>query len=378
MSATPTGNIIEIGLPNISDNSNISEYEQAQKSLLHVDIVAMKPKPLYNLKLFNLVRDHNYPNTLRIYFESNNSNISESFHNNVDGHFLKSLVNKGVKMREMMQMFDIKQGKGIIGGAINDLGSVVGKVAGSNVENFFESYLTGVQFDIPKIWQGSTASIGYTIKTKLLVNNPADTNEVIDRFVNPLQNILKLSLPIAISNRKTQAKVSQLNAKNSITNTNKYDAGAGTGYIWPPFISAISPGLFYVPEGIITDVTVDKGPNDSLSIAGTPMIIEVTIKFESIRNVVTQHESGEGTDAGLKLNLNSYLGNIEQSTQYAASPKQTSNKTGSSTPIKSTTSSLPAKNTTSTTASSTNTATTASTSAESLPPVMNFKQYAEI
>jgi hypothetical protein len=293
--------VIEIGLPLVNKVPEVNEYDIARNTLPYVDLYPLDTSMVDGvsdgLLLYKLVPAQNGPPRLRIYFQHNGP-ITETFNNNLTDSFLASILRVSNSLSQITQILGnvpVHEFFGQLANQIPILGPILtGITAGTfnmlpeTMQNAILSALRGDRFELPKIWQDSTATISYQITTTLTCNNPRDDVEYRQRIVEPLKYLLMYTLPRTVTN-------------NSVT------------YMWPFFVMADAGALFWVPEGIITDLTIEKAPEQgTLSVyANRPSMVNVRLTITSVRNTVVQ--SYQGNVSNLKLTLDSYVGKLQSS-----------------------------------------------------------------
>ena len=292
-----SGGEVVIGLPPINTyyTNYIDEKELAKKTRPYVDIFPKEPKridPVKAYKIFEL-RKASGP-TLRVYFDPNTS-FTESFQNIITDHFLSSIIRPAEKAIQLVQSLGGEKGvadlinkiekSSLIGSTIIGGLKTIGGMLPQRVTNLLQDIAYGYKYDFPKVWQDSSFNMQHTINTTLYCDNPDDDGAYQKSIVRPIQLLLKYVLPRVTS-----------------TSHDKYE--------WPYFCEAKAPGVFHLPEAIITDITIEKGAHNSLSYVGRPSIVDVRITFTPIHTVMVQ---GKGAD--FSYTLDKYVSDLKSKKQ---------------------------------------------------------------
>jgi len=270
--------ILEIGLPlvNATDLEGVDEYEFARNTLPYVDLTPMDTTSVESfsegLRLYKLKKITDIPR-IRIYFEHEGS-ITESYTNELSETFLSTILRPFERMGQVTQILG-QPVTGVVKDLIDEIpiiGNITTKTIGGMyktlpdwIQSAIQTSLHGDHFELPKLWGGSNANISYNLSFRLYCNNPQNDNEYVSRIVNPIYLLLRYTLPRAASKK-------------------------GVTFKWPPFVMADAGALFFVPEGMITDLTFEKAPEaGTLSVtANRPSMVNVRMTITSIRNILPQ------------------------------------------------------------------------------------------
>jgi len=242
-------------------------------------IFPMKPRLEASFRLFrlepvnpDLVPDA--PKPMIVYFSP--TTIQETYTNELTENFLAEILRYSGRLGQISQMLGIKpedilQG---VGGLLGSFVNITGSQALSRIGQAIAATLTGTRFDLPKVWADSRAEVTKELRIRLHCNSPGNDTEYRKYIVEPLVNILKFVLPICT---------------------------VAEHYRWPYFCKAEAPGLFTLPEAMVTNVTVDKGISVLFGANNRPAEVEVTMQITSVRNVMVNDASQTQTDIVYKL-----------------------------------------------------------------------------
>ncbi len=309
---TPTQSYVIIGLPLYSTTPSLDgdDINAATISYPYVDVIPYLPTfnknaatstDLQNLVTFN-VETSEQP--LRIYFEP--TSFSDTFTNTLANSFVSSMFSETSKLGQSLQQLGIDIGP-LAKSLGNELTNFVNQHGGgisNNGSSVLKKLVTGITeapagylYMFPKIWGGSNAQLSYTIKTRLICNNPGSDSEYTDSILTPIEKLLRLSTP----------------RKDPTINF----------YRWPYFVSATCKGLFGIKYGMITNVEIEKGAHNSLSYNQRPSIIDINITFTSIYDAVLLDDTATSPS-----NLQDYINVLGDSrtlptTSSSSTPPQT-------------------------------------------------------
>lgn len=144
------------------------------------------------------------------------------------------------------------------------------------------SLLAGARIDFPLVWKGSGYSPTFSCTVKLYNPNPASKSSTKKYIIAPLAALLTIALP--------QTTPKDENAFN-----------------YPFFCKVNCPGLFKIPAGAISSISVIKGGESNLvSFNQTVSMVDVRIEFASLHNtILLSNSSGED-----RPTLKGYLDNM--------------------------------------------------------------------
>lgn len=283
------GGTLTLGIPPLGYSSIQEEPIVARDSLLMVKLRPMKPKAVHDFRLFTLTPASGgaAPRKMKIYFSP--TNIQDTFSNQITDNFLSQMLRASNKLGQVAQMFGY-DGKDISNGASKIANSMLPDfitksslgAASKKLMNTAAQYIAGERFEFPKVWEDSQADITKEIQFKLYCTNPDDDGEYMKAIVHPLEEILKYVLPVQTEDAH---------------------------YKWPYFCKAEAPGLFEVPEGIITSIVVNKGEGINFGSNNRPNIVDVTLTISAIKTVMTNDKE---VTAVSKFSLSHYINNLSQ------------------------------------------------------------------
>lgn len=157
-----------------------------------------------------------------------------------------------------------------------------------NVGKAMNTLLAGARVDFPQIWKNSSYHPNFSCSIRLYNPNPGN-KEVTKKFIiGPIAAILTLALPQFI----------KLNDGDGDSNS----------YSWPFFCKVNCPGIFNIPMGAITNVSIVKGGDHG--VVGFNQIlsmVDIRLEFASLHNVMLLSPDGSAARPTLKR----YLNNLE-------------------------------------------------------------------
>jgi len=133
----------------------------------------------------------------------------------------------------------------------------------------FAAAATGARIDFPMVWKNSSFNPAYSMTIRLYNPDPGNPNSTRKYIVGPIAAILSMALP-------------------------KVGGKSVASYKWPLFCKVISPGIFNLNAGFISNVTIIKG-GDQQSIAYNQSLAmcDVRIEFGSLYNSII---AGKGSE----------------------------------------------------------------------------------
>ena len=240
---------------------------------------------------------------------------TDTFTNEYGEHFLNQIANTaGQGFGELAQMTGSKTGSealtklgkftgqlgkdqgGMVGTGISafgqgmqdfskgatDLKNKLSKQGGmaSGVAKMMDAMLAGARVDFPQIWKNSSYNATYSFTIKLYNPNPGSDKLTKQYIIGPLAAILCLALPQA------------------------FDESA---YTWPFFCKVKCKGLFDIPMGAITNISVIKGgESGAVGFNQRVAMVDVRIDFVNLFNTLLLSKSG----ANKRPTLKGYLDNM--------------------------------------------------------------------
>jgi hypothetical protein len=226
------------------------------------------------------------------------------------------------------------QGGGILGSGLRGAGSILEDVAwGANnilkdmkgdgtigvlgsIGNVANRLLGGGRIDFPFISKGSSYTPAFSCTVKLYNPNPGRDEDTIKYILGPLAALLTLALPQV--NNPENASEPQKQKENSIT------------YNYPFFHQVKCPGLFYLPMGAISNITVVKGgDHGGVGFNQRVSMVDVKIDFVSLFNSMVLSNLGVEQRPTLK----GYLDNMKDSVQIQSIYKETTINQAGDSPI---------------------------------------------
>jgi hypothetical protein len=160
----------------------------------------------------------------------------------------------------------------------NKLAKQGGMAAG--VSKMMDAMLAGARIDFPQIWKNSSYNATYSFTIKLYNPNPGSDKLTKQFIIGPLAAILCLALPQA------------------------FDESA---YTWPFFCKVKCKGLFDIPMGAITNISVIKGgESGAVGFNQRVAMVDVRIDFVNLFNTLLLSKTG----ANKRPTLKGYLDNM--------------------------------------------------------------------
>jgi hypothetical protein len=161
-----------------------------------------------------------------------------------------------------------------------------GHTTGSHVAKLFGSSLaaaaTGARIDFPMVWKNSSFTPSYAMTIRLYNPNPGDPDSTKKYIVGPIAALLSLALP-------------------------KVGGKDVASYKWPLFCKVLSPGLYNLNSGFISNISIIKG-GDQQNIAYNQSMgmCDVRIEFGSLYSSMI---AGEGSNkySDIRPTLGNYL-----------------------------------------------------------------------
>ncbi len=279
--------IIEIGKPLY----NPIDEDKVTNDLISIELIAMEPQfETDGLMLFSLHPATDGPPKIRIWCSPYELNISESFNNTLIDSVFQSYMKRFEIPAQIAQI--LGNGNPVVGAAnvsTSFLGNMFDKATfgygtnfSSDVGEAFGVIAEGRRFSFPKLWSDSSYVATYNLPIYLQCDNPNSETQYQKQIIEPLQYLLQYTLP---------------------------RSSGGSTYKWPYFIYAESPGLFILPEGIITSLSVNK-TSETLSTTNRPAMIKLDLTITSIREAMPQDY--QGNIPSVPLNLDTYIYNLKQ------------------------------------------------------------------
>jgi soluble lytic murein transglycosylase-like protein len=269
-----------------------TELSLIQYGLVNVDFIPMLPDFELSFNLFKLrpaTSSDNPPRKMRVWTNPRELAVSESFSNNLTDSFLQSLIQRMEPIGQFAQMFSNESGvtgtmlsmmKNMAGASMNAI-----PLVGPTLSQGASILIGGRRVLFPKIWSDSGLMMSYTLPIYLICTDPGNDVLYKETILDPLELILKYVLP-----RSSMSKDSAV-------------------YEWPFFVYAESPGLFFLPEAMITNVQIDKNYSDAISFLNRPNQLKIEITITNIREVMPQKNGA--TIPSVALNLDTYMSNLQ-------------------------------------------------------------------
>ena len=273
----------------------------------------------------SLLRDVGY-NTTNSQNSTNGITVSamaesfptDTFTNEYGEHFLNSITNAlGGGFGEMAQMMGSKTATDAaskFGKILSDVGGSIGGTIGSAVSgagngldsgaagtqksinklqkegglkgqiaSSINEMLAGARIDFPQVWKNSSYNPSFSCTIRLYNPNPGSLSATKKYIAGPLAALLTLALP----------------------------QGKSEGsYTWPFFCKVECRGLFKIPMGGITNITVTKGGDSGLVAFNQRVsIVDVRMDFVNLHSTLLLTKFASGSRPTLKT----YLDNITDS-----------------------------------------------------------------
>lgn len=233
------------------------------------------------------------------FYASDESSISESVTNNIGDSAVKSFVDRSsATAREITgltgttnfnasnladsvkTMFGSDGVAGLIGqsvGAAIESGAALGEKYTGN--DAISAILKGSQIILPEIWQGSSFVKSYSLSFRLY-SPSGDVAAIVKNVIVPLNYLFSFALPVS----------------------------TGPNTVNAPFIIRVNaPGIFVIPMGIVTNVSIRKGGRDDVWSSNLmPRSIDVTLEIADLRPLLPLPAANKP----LHSNMVAYLTNI--------------------------------------------------------------------
>jgi hypothetical protein len=153
---------------------------------------------------------------------------------------------------------------------------------GKEMGNSLLAAATGARIDFPMVWKNSSFTPSYSMTIRLWNPNPTDPDMTRKYIVGPIAAILSMALP-------------------------KVGGPKVASYKWPMFCKVISPGLFNINAGFISNVSIIKGgEQQNIAYNQSLGLCDVRIEFGSL---YTSMIAGKGSEkySDRRPTLGSYL-----------------------------------------------------------------------
>jgi hypothetical protein len=196
----------------------------------------------------------------------------------------------------MAKDFSDSLGTGIENYANKNKGTMSGTIA-SGVNKL----LAGSRIDFPKIWKGHSYEQTFSCTIRLYNPKPGSEETTKKFIIGPLAALLTLAMP----------RVTDPSDKGMIT------------YDFPFFHRIDCPGLFVMPSGAISSITVTKG-GDHAGVAFNQRlsIIDVRIDFVNLFSSMILSKDGEDERPTLKGYLANLIDSTPQENIYSTDPAE--------------------------------------------------------
>ncbi|MGB9674731.1 MAG: hypothetical protein ACPLX8_01205 [Nanopusillaceae archaeon] len=292
---------------------SMTESDLSTQGLVEVHLIPMEMKfNARNFMLYNLVPTNNpsAPPRVTLLTSPESINVTESFSNQMQGSFFEMMLERIMPITQLAQL-NFPGYKSIMSGlskitenAASFVGSATQAIglggkdlmnaAGNILSQGISVFGEGSRILWPKIWADSSMNVSYTIPIYLFCNNTGDDKTYQNSIVNPLQILMKYTLPISTS---------------------------GATYRWPWLTYAVSPGLFVLPEGFISSIIVTKM---DVGYNNRPATVKVDLTISSLREVMPQY-GANGEIPDVALNISTYLNTLLESKNSSSIPIYQSN-----------------------------------------------------
>lgn len=245
---------------------------------------------------------------------------NDTFTNEYGEHFLNQIANTaGQGFGELAQMTGSKTGTdaltkigkltskigegqgGIVGEGISVLGSGMQKFSegaknlknslanqgglASGISKMMDAMLAGARIDFPMIWKNSSYNTSYSFTIRLYNPNPGSTKLTKQYIIGPLAAILCLALPQSLDE---------------------------SAYTWPFFCKVRCKGLFDIPMGAITNISVNKGGEaGSIAFNQRVAMVDVRVEFINLFNTLLLSNLGVNKRPTLKGYLDNMLNGVQ-------------------------------------------------------------------
>ena len=176
---------------------------------------------------------------------------------NIGSSFMQELrlVTGSNDLSGLAQLLPNSIGGGKEGPIANIVGEIENAIKGTKLERF-KNILTGSRVDFPQVWQGSSHTTSYEVFIKLFCPDPSDTDLFRNYIVTPISYLLCLSCPIS---------------------TDLYT------YNFPMLVKAKCGGLFNVPAGYISNLSIMKGGEDNvINVDQRPSSVDIRFSLTTL------------------------------------------------------------------------------------------------
>jgi hypothetical protein len=179
-----------------------------------------------------------------------------------------------------------------IGGKGQDVINKMSKQGGvsGTIGKAMNQLLAGARIDFPQIWKNSSYNPTFSCSIRLYNPNPGSKSVTEKFIIAPLAAILTLALP-------------QGNDENA--------------YTWPFFCTVDCKGLFKIPMGAITNITVSKGGESGLvGFNQRVSMVDIRMDFVNLHSTILLSKLGIGSRPTLKGYLKNMMDSYELEDMY--------------------------------------------------------------
>lgn len=217
---------------------------------------------------------------------------TDTFANEYGENFFQSMTNVASEgAASLAQVMGVKSVSGLagklpglvrqgIGGTAGDMlggglekardmaASIIAPLAGGRGLQIVDKLMAGGRIDFPMLWKNSSFQPSYTMTVRLYNPNPASQEATEKYILGPIAAIMILGLPIS---------------EDSLS------------YNWPFIHKIVSPGIYSLNPGFISNITVVKG-GDQQQIAMNQKLalVDVRIDMGSLFNSMLVSKSNPG------------------------------------------------------------------------------------
>jgi len=201
---------------------------------------------------------------------------------------------------------------GGLGGALHTIGegghNAINKMVAKgglqgSIGQSMQKLLAGAKIDFPMIWKNSSYNPTFSCNIRLYNPNPASKSTTMKYIIGPLAAILTLVLP-------------QSEDQNF--------------YNWPFFCMVECKGLFKIPMGAITNVTITKGGDSGLvSFNQRVSMVDIRMDFINLHSTILLSKNGAESRPTLKGYLDNMISSHEPAKIYGESNAVISDPTAS-------------------------------------------------